>query len=406
MNELFGVLRSPRAILFGNGQRHAIGQVAGSIGKRALVCTDARFGGSVDMASLIQSLNDAGVEAKVFADTLPELPLSSVEACVQQNRSFKPDVVVGVGGGSCMDMAKLVGLLLTHDGPADRFYGELKVPGPIIPVVAIPTTAGTGSEVTPIAVLADLARDLKVGISSPFLIPHTAICDPELTLTCPPALTALSGADALTHAIEAFTAVTHTRVSDLALTRVFVGKNMFSDHHALSAIKLIVEHLPRAVQNGADLEARSMLMFASMSAGLAFGVAGTAAAHAIQYPVGALTQTAHGIGVAALIPYVMAFNASACMPQIAEIGRCLGATGTERELVVTAIRRIRTLLSDIRIPLTLSDLGLSEEKIDWVAEQSMLSTRLVNNNPRPLDAASMKRIVEDAFHGRLHPIPV
>lgn len=404
MNELFGVLRAPRTVLFGAGQRFALGQVAAGIGKRALICTDERFAASSDMADLLDNLKEADVEAKVFSETQPELPLHSVEACVEHARAFEADMVIGLGGGSCMDMAKLVSLLLTHGGPADRYYGELKVPGPILPVIAIPTTSGTGSEVTPVAVLADHARDLKVGVSSPYLIPHTAICDPELTLSCPPKLTALSGADALTHAVEAFTAIQQPRSRDLSQKRVFVGKNLSSDHHALTAIRLIAQYLPRAVKDGTDIEARAMMMYASMSAGLAFGAAGTAAAHAIQYPVGALTHTAHGLGVAALMPYVMAYNAPACMKELAEIGRAFGATGTDAELSNQAIDRIRSLLAEIGIPKTLAELGLTEDRMNWVAEQSMLSARLVNNNPRALDAAAMNEIVADAFHGRRRAI--
>lgn len=400
MTESFGVLRAPRATLFGPGQRFALGQIAAAIGKRALICTDERFAASQDMAQILASLAGTHIEVKVFADTLPELPLHSVEACVEQVSDFAPDMVLGIGGGSCMDMAKLVSLLLTHGGPADRYYGELKVPGPIIPVIAVPTTSGTGSEVTPVAVLADHARDLKVGISSPHLIPHTAVCDPELTISCPSKLTALSGADALTHAIEAYTVVAHPYGPDLAQNRVFVGKNLFSDHHALNAIRLIVEYLPRAVRNGDDLQARSMMMYASLSAGLAFGAAGTAAAHAIQYPVGALTHTAHGIGVAALLPYVMTYNAPACTTALAEIGQALGATGTTTDMATTAIEKVRVLLAEIGIPRTLAELGLAEDRLDWVAEQSLLSARLVTNNPRKLDLAGMRDIVTDAFHGR------
>jgi alcohol dehydrogenase len=399
MTQSFGVLRAPRTTLFGPGQRFALGQVAASIGNRALICTDERFASSEDMAQILDKLASSNIEAKVFADTLPELPLHSVEACVAQVRGFAPDMVLGIGGGSCMDMAKLVSLLLTHGGAADQYYGELKVPGPIIPVIAVPTTSGTGSEVTPVAVLADHARDLKVGISSPYLIPHTAVCDPELTMSCPSSLTALSGADALTHAIEAYTVVAHPYGPDLAQSRVFVGKNLFSDHHALAAIQLIMEYLPRAVHDGADLQARSMMMYASLSAGLAFGAAGTAAAHAIQYPVGALTHTAHGIGVAALLPYVMTYNAPSCMGSLANIGRALGATGSETDMARTAIEKVRALLAEIGIPRTLADLGLTEDRLEWVAEQSLLSARLVTNNPRKLDLAGMRDIVTDAFHG-------
>ncbi len=402
MTQLFGVMRTPRAILFGDGQRHAIGKVAAEIGKRVLVCTDQRFAASTEMNEILSSLESTGVSVQIFDGTQPELPVTGVYECVEQFRSFDPDVVIGLGGGSCMDLAKLVSLMLKHGGPLDQYYGEFKVPGPIIPVIAIATTSGTGSEVTPVAVLADQARDLKVGISSPYLIPHTAICDPELTLTCPPGLTALSGADALTHAIEAYTAIRHPVEPELALKRVFVGKNLFSDHYALMAIRAITTYLPRAVENGRDMEARGMLMAGAVSAGLAFGVAGTAAAHAIQYPVGALTHTAHGLGVAALLPYVMAYNASACTTELGEIARLLGSQEKDAtRLSSDALHRIRQLLVSIDIPHTLAALGLAEDKLDWVAEQSMLSARLINNNPRKLDVVNVKEIVSNAFYGRV-----
>ncbi|WP_076999929.1 iron-containing alcohol dehydrogenase [Variovorax sp. KK3] len=400
MTSQFGVMRAPQSIVFGNGQRRALGQAVARLGKRTLVCTDQRFAASTEMAEMLADLAACGVEARLFSGTLAELPASSIDECVESCGNFRPDVVVGVGGGSCMDMAKLVSLLLTHGGPLDRFYGEFKVPGPIIPVVAIPTTAGTGSEATPVAVLGDSKRDLKVGISSPYLIPHTAICDAELTLTCPPGLTALSGADALTHAIEAYTAVRHPVSAGLSQERVFVGKNLFSDQHALAAIKAIFEYLPRAMADGSDLEARGMLMFASLSAGLAFGTAGTAAAHAIQYPVGALTHTAHGLGVACLLPYVMAYNAGAVTPELAAIGTAIGCKGDDPvELAMGAIRRTRSLCEDIGIPRTLADLGLPEEKLGWVSEQSMLSARLINNNPRKLGVDDVAHIVRNAHAG-------
>lgn len=166
------------------------------------------------------------------------------------------------------------------------------MPGPVLPVIAVPTTAGTGSEATPVAVISDPDRTLKVGISSPHLLPRVAICDPDLTLTCPPALTAIAGADALTHAIEAFTAGRRAPSPELAQRHVFIGKSALTDHFALLAIRLLGRSLERACHDGADEEARADVMLAAL-----------AAAHAIQYPVGALTHTAHGLGVATLLPY-------------------------------------------------------------------------------------------------------
>lgn len=402
MDAILGIQRSPRAILLANGQRHSIGAVVREIGDRVLICTDERFAASAEMQEIVVSLKKASVQYAVFDQTQPELPIDGVHACVEAWKSFDPNVVVGLGGGSCMDMAKLVSLLLTHGGPLSQYYGEFKVPGPILPVVAVSTTSGTGSEVTPVAVLADNGRDLKVGISSPYLIPHTAICDPELTATCPPMLTALSGADALTHAIEAFTAIRRPVTPTLGQERVFVGKNVFSDHHALSAIRTIGVYLPRAVRDGKDMEARGAMMAAAVQAGLAFGVAGTAAAHAIQYPVGASTHTAHGIGVAVLLPYVMAWNAREIQHELSQIALALGAAPSdEKQLAAEAIQRVRALFSTIGIPTTLKDLGVEEARLDWISEQSMLSARLVNNNPRELRQDGVREIVENAWNGSI-----
>ncbi|MFJ9993573.1 iron-containing alcohol dehydrogenase [Pseudomonas putida] len=398
MSSNFGLTRSPQEIVFGDGQRRVLGAIAARLGQRALICTDQRLAATPEMDEMLRSLHAAGVEYAVFDGTLAELPSDSIEACVAQYQAYKPQMVIGVGGGSCMDMAKLVALQLTHGGPLERYYGELKVPGPVMPVIALPTTAGTGSEVTPVAVLADKSRDLKVGISSPYLIPCAAICDPELTLTCPPGLTAISGADALTHAIEAYTAISHPADETLSQQRVFVGKNLLSDQHALCAIRAIFTYLPQAVADGSNRKARSMLMLASLQAGLAFGAAGTAAAHALQYPVGALTGTAHGLGVATLLPHVMAFNAQTAPQAYVEIAQALGiAVGSDREAVAMLVAHTRALLERVGIPGYLSELGIEAAQLDWLSEQSLLAARLVNNNPRKLDAQAMRQLVGLAF---------
>jgi alcohol dehydrogenase class IV len=400
MREDFAVMRAPRAILFGAGERLSLGRVARSLGARALICTDARFAAEGAMTALLASLDEQGLTVLIFDGTEAELPLSCILACLDVARPFAPDMVIGVGGGSCLDIAKVVSLMLTHDGPADSFYGENRVPGPVLPVIAIPTTAGTGSEVTPVAVLGDSGRALKVGISSPYLIPHTAICDPELTLTCPPGLTAIAGADAVTHAIEAFTAVRRPAEPGLAMARVFVGKNRSSDLYALAAISALATYLPQAVADGRNREARSEVMYAAMLAGLAFGNAGTAAAHAIQYPVGALTHTAHGLGVATLMPYVMTFNRATCTRDYAAIARAMGIAGADEEaLADAAVAAVADLFATIRIPQTLAALGLASDQLDWVASQSMLAARLVTNNPRSLDLDGVRSIVQASYVG-------
>ncbi|MCJ8150970.1 MULTISPECIES: iron-containing alcohol dehydrogenase [Shinella] len=391
---LFGTLRAPRELLFGAGQRHALGSVAATLGRRALVVTDTRLAADADFRALVGQLEAAGLAVLIDSSTLPDVPVDSAITSAENAVKFGPDLVIGIGGGSCLDMAKCVALLLAHGGRPQDYYGEHTVPGPVLPLIAIPTTAGTGSEVTPVAVLSDAERSLKVGISSPYLIPTVSICDPELTLSCPPGLTAIAGADALTHAIEAFTAIRRDPVPGIALQRVFVGKNALSDQFALSAIGLLWQGLEAACKDGADRAAREKVMLGATLAGLAFGVAGTAAAHAIQYPVGALTHTAHGLGVACLMPYVMTWNQPAIGPELAQIADAAGLDGPE-----DVISALAALFERIGIPVTLRDLGLSEDRIDWVAEQSSGIARLIQNNPRPLNPQEMRNLVAAAHGG-------
>lgn len=402
MTSLFGLSRFPRTLLFGRGQRGAIAANAAVLGKRALVVTDQRMAVSGDCRELTESLEAAGLAVTVFDGTIAELPAESITAGVSAGRAAKADVIIGLGGGSCMDAAKLISLLLAHGGQLSDYYGEFKVPGPVLPVIAVPTTSGTGSEVTPVAVVADPDRAVKVGMASPHLIPQIAICDPDLTDTCPPGLTAVSGADALTHAIEAYTTLRRAPSAGLAQEHVFVGKNAFSDYYAVEAIRLIAGNLQRAYENGGDRDARDALMLGSTYAGLAFGVAGTAAAHAVQYPVGALTHTPHGAGVAVMMPYVMQFNSSHAAPELAEIAAAMGVADNDKSTATnaqSAIEAVAQLFDSIGISRTIKDLGLPEDKLEWTAAAALRASRLIKNNPRPLDGNSMLALVRAAYSG-------
>ncbi|MET0532621.1 MAG: iron-containing alcohol dehydrogenase [Steroidobacter sp.] len=399
---LFGAMRLPRSVLFGSGQRHAIGAVAAQLGQRVLVCTDTRLGSDADFKAVIADLTQRGATTLIYDQTRADLPVESIADCVSKAASFAPQVIIGIGGGSCMDMAKAVAVLLTHGGELSSYYGEYKVPGPVIPVIAVPTTSGTGSEVTPVSVVADTARGTKIGIASPHLIPQVAVCDPELTLSCPPALTACSGGDALTHAIESFTALARNPTPDLTIQHVFVGKNALSDHFALLAISSIWHSLHRAYKNGGDLQARENLMMGALAAGCAFGTAGTAAAHALQYPVGNATHTAHGDGVASLLPYVMEFNRPACVESFAQIAHVLqlgDSNSSDDELSRILVDEVARLLESVGIPRTLKDLGLPVDKQEWAAESAIAIGRLVKNNPRPLDLQAMRAITSAAYSG-------
>ena len=399
---MFGALRSPRNILFGRGQRLALGGYVAKLGARALVVTDARMAADAQFAAVIDTIRAAGVAVTLYDGVEAELPAECIEAGVVAGRAASADVIVGIGGGSCIDAAKVIALLLTHGGAMSDYYGEFKIPGPLLPVVAVPTTAGTGSEVTPVAVVADPDRAVKVGIASPYLIPDTAICDPELTLTCPPGLTAASGADALVHAIEAFTNAPRDGDAAITLEHVFVGKNALTDQHARTAIASIGQSLVRAVDQGDDLVARTNVMLGSMLAGLAFGSAGTSICHAVQYPVGALTHTAHGLGVALMLPYALQFNRHHVAAEIATVGRLMGlVTGnSDDEAAADAtIEGITKLLGAVGIPATLAEIGIAAKDLPWIAEQALGANRLIKNNPRPVDRTGMDQLVAAAFSG-------
>lgn len=388
-----GVMRAPGQVLFGEGMVAALGRVAAAHGGRVLVCTDGYLAGAEQGRLALGALREAGLEARVLDAAEPELPRASVEAAIEAAREMRPDCVVGLGGGSCLDLAKLVALGLATEGPLDRFYGEAAVPGPVLPMVAVPTTAGTGSEVTPVAVLSDPAIALKVGISSLHLVPRAAICDPRLTLGAPAAVSAYAGIDALAHAIEAFTAVERDGWED-AVDRVFVGRNVLSDRFALHAVELLGGSLRGAVEDRPA--ARRAALEGSLCAGLAFAAAGTAAAHALQYPLGARTKTPHGLGVGLLLPFVMAANAPACRDRLDLVAAALGVEGAE-----AAVRVVRDLGLDLGLPSTLSELELAEEDLAGMAEQALGIERLVANNPRPMTQELATEILRAAWTGDL-----
>lgn len=398
----FGILRAPETVLFGEGMLAGLVDQIERFGSNVLICTDPIVARFPAVEATVKSIEAVCDRVSVFSETEPELPVSCVHACLDAFPNYMPDVVVGLGGGSSLDLAKLVSLALRHGRNLSKFYGENLVPGPIVPVIAVPTTSGTGSEVTPVAVLDDQARELKVGISSRYMIPSVAVVDPELSVSCPPGLTAASGADAMTHAIEALTAIKRTPAAHLETESVFVGKNDLSDIFALEAIYLISRNLQRSVDDGKDIKARSAMARGSLLAGLAFGAAGTAAAHAIQYPIGAQTKTPHGLGVAALMPYVMAYNRRHCTEDYARLGAAMGASaGSEEHLAEMAIDMVAELFAWAGIPKSIKELGVRHDQIEWIVDHSLLPARLVNNNPRPLDRAGIYEIVSNAMTGTL-----
>jgi alcohol dehydrogenase class IV len=395
MNELASVLRLPANVVFGEGSIAAAGRLAAAVGTRALICTDRNVAAGGTPAQVEASLREAGIATSVFKDAEPDLPTESAERCVALASRQSIDLVVGVGGGSCLDLAKLTALRLSHRGPLERFYGESLVPGPVLPVVAVPTTAGTGSEVSPVAVLTDPDRRLKVGVASRYLVPEVAVCDPLATLGCPPAVTAFAGIDALAHAVEAYTAPPRPASWAAASEPVFRGRNPLSDGFALTAINHIGTWLERAMTSGGDRSAREALLFGSLCAGIAFSHAGTAGAHALQYPVGAATGTPHGLGVGLFLPYTLTWVSAAAEDRLADVALALGAGGSAD----AAIAAIERLCRSVGVPGSLADIGVKRDELPRIAGEALGIERLLRNSPRPLDRAGLEAVLEAAWVG-------
>jgi alcohol dehydrogenase class IV len=299
-------------------------------------------------------------------------------------RSAKPDAVIGLGGGSAMDVAKLIAAL--YDGRQDvrDVFGIDVLSSRTLQLACLPTTAGTGSEVSPNAILLDEAEGLKKGIVSPHLVPDAAYVDPLLTVTVPPAVTAATGIDALTHCIEAYA-------------------NRFAhpmiDLYALQGIRLIAGSLLRAVQNGEDLESRTDVALGSYYGGLCLAPVNTAAVHALAYPLGSEFHVAHGVSNAVLLPHVLRFNLPAAPERYAEMAVALGveASSSAEETAQQGLDRISELCQQCGIPSGLSELGVPEEAIPGMAVAAMKVTRLLKNNLRQVTAADAEDIYRAAF---------
>lgn len=399
-----GVLRLPERILFGDGSFSAVSVEASRLGNNVLLVCDPFLLNSPEFEAILKEFATLAVKITVESGVVPELPLAHVETLIESHRHSVPDVVVAVGGGSAIELGKLIALGLSHVGALDNWYGENAIPTPVLPVIAVPTTAGTGSEVTGVAVLTDPGRDLKVGISSPYLIPRVAIVDPLLSVGAPASVTAASGADALVHAVEAHTAA--VRPPDWsAQLPVFVGQNLLSSPLALEAIRLIVPNLPRAVRDGKDLDARRAMARGSLLAGMAFGSAGTHLSHAIQYPVGALTHTPHGLGTGLLLPFVLDAVLPTCISQLEDIAEVLGVREASAEASAhAAIDAIAHVFSEIGLPADLRSIGVDDKDVSRIVELSMTVKRLVSNSTHTPTSELIEGIVRAALDGdRVRP---
>jgi alcohol dehydrogenase class IV len=392
---------SAGTLIFGPQAVNGLGEVAGRLGlKRILLVTDPLLlkAGLVERVHV--PLSEAGVAVEVFSEGEPEPSLRAANAAIQMGRETRPDAVLGLGGGSNMDLAKITAVVLTHGGSPRDYVGDDRIPGPVMPLICLPTTAGTGSEVSAASVLTDHETQMKVGVLSNFLRPRIALVDPLLTVSCPPGVTADSGIDALTHAIEAFTAVDNAVFPLPPGERtVYQGRHPLGDLLAEKAIALIGRHLRQAVKNGQDLEAREGMALAATLAGLAFSNVGVALVHALEYPVGGATHCPHGRGNGLLLPYVMRFNLPSRRREFAAIARLLGEDVkglTEDQAAERAIAAVERLRSDVGIPARLRDLGVTEAQLRPFAEKAFSIRRILRVNPRSVTVEDLEVILRTA----------
>ncbi len=375
----------PTRVEFGPGAAARVAEEAALFGRRVLVVTDP----GLEKAGLVDAvagrLHSHGLEVAVFAEVEANPRVATVDGAARSAADHRADVIVGLGGGSALDTAKAAAAVARYGGTVLDYEGLEEVPGPCVPVIAIPTTAGTGSEVTFWAIVTDPLRQYKAPVGSVHLAPRVALVDPLTTASLPPALTAATGIDALTHAVEAYTA----RCS-----------NPLSDAFDLYAIELICAHLERAVADGGDLEARSAMMLGSLLAGIGFGNADTAAVHSMAEALGAVFDVGHGVANAVFLPYVAAHNLPATVDKTARVARAIGldtAGLTRAEAAAAAVAGLAALTRRLGIP-SLADLGVTEQDLPQLAATAMMNAG-TPDNPVEMSEASFLELFTAALRG-------
>lgn len=349
--------------------------------KKPLIISDQ---GVVKSGTILHVLNLLNVEYSIYDAVKPEPELEQVQDCIEFYHQHQNDAVIAVGGGSALDIAKCVAALAGQSGHVRDFVGTDKIGSRDIALIVIPTTSGTGSEVTNIAILSDTKNQMKQGIVSDFLLPDVAIVSPLMSVSCPATVTAASGVDALVHAIEAYISVNHSDITDAL---------------ALQAIALIVEYLPQAYALPSNLIAREKMATASLMAGLAFGNAGVGAVHALAYPLGGKYKMAHGVSNALMLPYVLKWNVIGCAERLSNIAKVLklGQSHLHTENAEKLVEFLHKFCRQLNIPASLRDFSIQEEDLPALAAEAIKVERLLKNNPRQLSVDDIEAIYREAY---------
>ena len=373
--------RSPKAILSGSGRAASAGDALLELGgrKAALICDEGIRNAGLHRGA-VDAIEAAGIKIDVISTAEPEPSASSVNSVCKIVRKGSYDCIVGLGGGSSLDTAKIASALTVNDGDVRDYLGTDLLQKPGLPMVMIPTTSGTGSEVTPNAIISLPDEGRKAGVVSRFLVPDIAILDPDLTLGLPAKITASTGLDAFIHCLESY-----------------IGKkaNVLSDGYSLQGIKLIAESLKEAYTNGNNKNAREKMLIGACYGGMALTASGTAAVHALAYATGAKYHIPHGVANSMLLVPVLERSLEACEGRLAVVG---GIIGIEPD-AQAVLSYLTGLASELEIPPTLDVFGYKDEDLEGLVTAALKVTRLLDNNPKPFTAVDIREIFVSISRG-------
>ncbi|MDW7650027.1 MAG: iron-containing alcohol dehydrogenase [Bacillota bacterium] len=377
---------APTRVLAGAGLVESLGQEVSRLGwSRCFIVTDSFMRESGQLERVLAGLRSGPVEvAGIFDEAVPDSEVSIVERCAKRAGEASPDCILALGGGSVIDTAKAANILLTLGGELLDYEGFGLIDSPLTPLLAIPTTAGSGSEVTQFAVIKHQARQAKLSFFSPYLVPSAAVLDPEMTVSLPPSLTATTGMDALTHAIEA---------------HLSTSANPIASGLALQAVRLIFTYLPRAVHEGYDPGARQAMLLAASMAGMAFSSTMVGVVHAAAHACGGLYGVPHGLANAILLPHGMLYNLQVAAAKLADIAHAAGTRETglsHEEYGRKAVAAVEQLCAQCGLQQRLKDTGLPRDGLAAVAELAAVDGA-VFTNPRPAEADDILKLLEDAY---------
>lgn len=373
----------PGKLVFGNGCLTQLSsEIRGLSFSKVLIITIDPLLNSLTV--LVDELRSINIDVLIDTSIVQEPTFSDLEKLVSKVASFNAEIVIGIGGGSVLDIAKLVAAQLGNEQLLREYVGIGLLKGRKAKLVCVPATSGTGSEVSPNAILVDDVDNQKKGIISPYLVPDIVYVDPLLTVSVPPAITAATGIDALTHCMEAYT-------------------NLFSqpfiDMYAYEGMRLIAANIVTTVKHGANIEAREKVAMGSLLGGFCLGPVNTAGVHALSYPLGSMYHLPHGLSNALLLPYVMEYNIPAATKKYAEVAVALGCEKRKDDLTTAfnGVEKIKSLIADCGIPARLRDVNVSEDSIPRMAIDAMKIQRLLKNNPRPITEKDAIKIFKAAY---------